>query len=373
MVSEKRGRSGDITASRRERVPTRFALTDDRGCVHQVNLRELHDSPDQRVRYVSVLAWRQAGRPPQAVFIVVLMCLPFFAGLCAWLLSGTWLASALGTSVGFSIYGFSYMAIAIGMYRLWARRRFRLHEREVSTVFLANGLCPICMYPIGMGPRQADGCLVCAECGSAWNGGRVVPFEPGAPTLDDSIPEKFGIRSFGWSNRRIVDAGGRSQTLLDGDYRRALTLAHSAAHRQRLVEARRVLRRSAAARRILGYCLAGILVLFMTMFGYTALVQVWPPVNAGLVLRAVGAVIAPLSVLLVSLMVANPFGHSANKPDAVRELLKRSLCPSCGADLSLEPMTERRRCRCSRCLATWDLDRRAIASGQGGGGSPVVK
>lgn len=356
MASERRDTTGNTTVSRgRERLSTRFALVDDRGCVHRVNLRELHESPDQRVRYVSVLAWRQAGRPPRALFTALFLCMPVVGALGVWAFSGTWLGSTLGKTGGFTIFVVGYFASVGAIFRYWSSKRFRSHGGEVATVFLSNGLCPICAYAIGATPTEPDGCVVCAECGSAWHADRVRPLGMSNSAEDLGLPERIGMRTVGWSNRRIHDAEGRPQTLLDGDYRRAIALAGSPDHRERLLEARRVLRRSAGVRRLVGYGLTAFLGLGMAVAAYANLVQAWPPVSAGLLLQFIGALCLPLTLLIVSLMIVNPFGHSADKEVAVRELLKRSLCPSCGADLSGERKSNDGRCRCTRCLAMWQL------------------
>lgn len=45
---------------------------------------------------------------------------------------------------------------------------------QMARAYLAHGYCPSCTYRLLEVPPQSDGCVVCPECGAAWN----VPNQP---------------------------------------------------------------------------------------------------------------------------------------------------------------------------------------------------
>lgn len=59
---------------------------------------------------------------------------------------------------------FALISVALAVRRALERGAERLRRDLVRT-----GLCASCGYDLGATPVQADGCHVCAECGSAWN------------------------------------------------------------------------------------------------------------------------------------------------------------------------------------------------------------
>ncbi len=45
---------------------------------------------------------------------------------------------------------------------------FLFQQRVMAEMFVANGYCGSCFYPIDEIAPEPDGCTVCPECGSAW-------------------------------------------------------------------------------------------------------------------------------------------------------------------------------------------------------------
>jgi len=59
--------------------------------------------------------------------------------------------------------------------------------------------------------------------------------------------------------------------------------------------------------------------------------------------------------VMLAFRFINPKGHSANKPTAIDEMLRRRVCPSCGGDMLKAPITEDLRATCPRCRAVWRM------------------
>ncbi len=155
-------------------VPTR--IVDDRGRVHTV--REEGYPEPERVMVEGELTkeqrrairdyermWRHArSRGYHVVLGIalgVLATAAFLASSIMWS-SGSVVHAATGM-----IFGILCVVVAIRN-PVWMRRRIVLLHHAM---FGAAGRCLVCGYEIGGVPSEADGCVVCPECGVAWRMG----------------------------------------------------------------------------------------------------------------------------------------------------------------------------------------------------------
>ena len=67
---------------------------------------------------------------------------------------------SLGDFVGFSIW---MVILAL----IYSRVHWRSTTRGMRAI-LRIGRCPSCLYELDGVPTEADGCIVCPECGGAW-------------------------------------------------------------------------------------------------------------------------------------------------------------------------------------------------------------
>jgi ferredoxin-like protein FixX len=80
-----------------------------------------------------------------------------------------------------------------------ARAQIRMPSDELKrepgrAKLLARGVCPSCLYRLSGLRTEADGCLVCPECGAAWRRDRVREFLPPAAEQPDALPMQTPAR-----------------------------------------------------------------------------------------------------------------------------------------------------------------------------------
>ncbi|CAG1008023.1 hypothetical protein PHYC_03509 [Phycisphaerales bacterium] len=239
------------------------------------------------------------------------------------------------------------LAVVVG--RLLVLRGRRRSAPAVSTVMLADGLCPACSYSFaGLGPAE-DGCFECPECGAAWNASRVVRrthFEEVAGT-GFAAPVRWWQRIGGHMGlRRLKDDRGHEGPAADARLREALRATSDPDRRARLLSARRRTTRDGVILRV------ALFLLYSGLAGF----QVW------LLLPQLRS--RPYSVMGV-LMIVGAFGflwlaqaflrsNAGIRGKTLRfEMLSRALCPRCAADLTgLVPEPDG--CLvCRECAAAW--------------------
>jgi hypothetical protein len=335
-----------------------MAVTDDVGVDHRVEFREILKTADTHARFVYSLAsrvirspmpWRGAGLVLLFYLIFVVLVQPLTKGTLFW--------TFMRTQYGFFFAQALIFTAMMFILRFSTRRRLRSGGQEFTQVFLSNGLCPVCLYPVGGMPSSDDGLVRCLECGSAWAGTRVGE----KSTQSDGNPHQrewsdyFGLKGSLWSQRSIRDASGTAHVLLDGQYPTAIKLASSAELESRLIDARAMLRESVRFRRTIGAIMAGVgLLLSFTWFG-VVLMRHWPPVTASQTISFVTSLFILFFSIGLMPLIANLRGHSANKRLAIEVMLRRKLCPACGADLEGVLLQDDGTCVCPRCLAVWEM------------------
>ncbi len=99
------------------------------------------------------------------------------AGAVGWQL--LWLAAPLYGMLGL-VVGFIVIPVVTAMITwrltlgLVRRRRFV----RIAGIYLSGGACPSCSYDLTAQEAAGDGCVVCPECGAAWEAARLrVPAE----------------------------------------------------------------------------------------------------------------------------------------------------------------------------------------------------
>lgn len=353
------GEGGDNAArvkkssTRRHIAVDHRLLTDDRGVEHvRVRALEMGDA-DERTRYALQLAEQTgAAQGPSMARVLIVAYLMALLLVVALLFTGLiavpYLFVGIIAATFLTAFAFAFRS---------QRRKWRRGAALYADVMLANGLCPACAYRVNGLPTQRDGVVLCAECGAAWRHGRIG--EPaGAPVWKDQDAlriERFVGKSMFWSGRRIRDALGHERILLDADFPKAIRLAEGPEHRERLREARRVLSRSAWLRRLI----AGLFSAWILYFMFRAQISTFPslggPLTPGGVARMIFGVFVLGWVVVLAFYFLNPRGHSANKPRAIREMLRRRLCPSCGGEMSAAEPDDQNRVECPRCRAPWRI------------------
>jgi hypothetical protein len=174
-------------------------------------------------------------------------------------------------------------------------------------------------------------------------------------TRPTPVPVRLGLTGrINWHERQIVDARGTRHGLLDKQFGRAVRLAAGADHRLRLTRARTMLRATTPLRRFLGYCFGGLVALLFLLLSAVTVRHNWPPVTVGQGVQLVVPFLFAISAYTLIAMLANRQGHSADKTVAIREMLKRDLCPACGGDLAGIERAEDGTRECRRCLAVWE-------------------
>lgn len=97
------------------------------------------------------------------------------------------LVERIGTRpIGYLSVAFPVVALGLGLLHLFGRRlpwlwRARnlssvrltsplewVDDGQMAAAMVVNGRCPSCAYPVDPARREADGAVVCAECGGAW-------------------------------------------------------------------------------------------------------------------------------------------------------------------------------------------------------------
>lgn len=264
---------------------------------------------------------------------------------------GYWLSRSLVVRLMPALGGFGYfvciIVIAMLVQRVLWRSRLQSAAKAVAGLILDEGLCPTCGYNFaGMGIEHAEprDLIACPECGGAWRRERIartVPFAPDLPLRAPSAMVTKRERVSGWS---ATDARGTRVELVYPRLTRQLAHPFSPTHAEALVRARRTISSSG---RIVRYTFAAVI----------AGAYLWALSRLGGFAEDAPAYIY-LSVLAAAFFFPTLFANFAYSPKAViRAMLKESLCPSCGADLSDTPPAARDGATsCPQCRAAWLRD-----------------
>lgn len=328
-------------------------IEDDRGVEHALHRQRENTELDEHARYALDLAEKTvAAQGPSVARVAIgayLTMLIVLIGLMLarllwvpYVFAGVVISTALGT-----------MVVILLVYR----RRWSRGAPKFADTMLGHGLCPICAYRVDGLPPLDDDAIVCAECGAAWMYARVG--ERTAPSIWQDTDKIWLERLFGkvvfWGERRIRDADGTPRTLLDAHFPKSLLLAGSEDHRERLIDARRVLRRSAWLRRFGAAVIAAVFIVMMAWSQTSNLPTLNANMSPGQLLRVLFWLYILCFFAVMAFRFFNPKGHSANKPVAIDEMLRRRVCPSCGGDMMGVTTDDRLRATCPRCRAVWRM------------------
>ncbi len=337
-----------------------LAILDDAGTQHRVEMQSVLAGADEHTRFVYSLATR-VMKSPRPLLGILVCCLigPLAIVSTIWLsrvFSGTVFGSVMQSPWAMSVVFFLFFPTWIIGERIAMRNRLYRGGPEFSRVFLVNGICPVCVYPLQGSRQEEDGFVRCAECGSAWACDRVETTRLLGPkhAVQRRMADRIGFtQQARWSERQIRDARGTRHALLDKQYGKAIDLADHYEHHARLVEAREVLRARHPMRRALGYGFGVFFALMIVIFMLTSIIGNWPPASVMQAVRLIWPLCLLWSMVFMMSLLANRQGHSANKPVAVSEMLKRDLCPACGGNLRGLERAEDGTRECPRCVASW--------------------
>jgi hypothetical protein len=226
-----------------------------------------------------------------------------------------------------------------------ARRRF---ARGLAATAVAQGFCGSCGYSLQALAAQADGCLLCPECGAAWRGLRVT-----RPHWDAAMARPLAGPP--WWRRFLTGTPSGAQRLAPDDRGRYVPMSDSrlwalSAQRRRelgptrLREIRRTTRRIGRLGRLLVtvplVLITGLCVWIVASVGEMTLLEAGLP-------ALVGAVILIAAAGLV-------LSHRFIPPARVGAVLRdHGLCGSCGASIAELPVEADGCATCSACGAGW--------------------
>lgn len=174
---------------------------------------DLHASPDES----PVELKRAEVKPPEppeeesglwgmlSGLIAILVVLALIVAGITWILQGVrWLGSML--SIPAALAGLLALLVLFGWMRLdhmigsGKQSRLNAHTRDLH-LLLRRSRCPACGYSIANQRVEADGCVLCPECGAAWNAPAFLeeyPFDEAPPLVDD-LPVIVDVRSWKYS------------------------------------------------------------------------------------------------------------------------------------------------------------------------------
>lgn len=233
------------------------------------------------------------------------------------------------------------------MYQLRRRVSPRTAKRAAD-ILLTDGVCPACAYNLA-GLPDADGVTVCSECGAAWRTTRIVRRHTFA---DRSSPSRAGMVRRVWEWAKAVEFQGPTSIKDDAGHERPvvsprLTWPSRTAEgdrRDRLVAARaEMLTHGRGQRQFSAVVMVGC---FLMPVSIKLWVGIEPDDAPFLLLFLWNAVQGAFIVLRGAQGITTAHIRGA--------MLRRRLCPSCGADLpDAAPSDEL--CHCVECGAAWRL------------------
>lgn len=248
--------------------------------------------------------------------------------------------------IGVSAYALPWVLLIAAL--IVERRVLPKRYLRSAPSLVAEGFCGQCGYSLRELPLQSDGCVVCSECGAAWNQQRVTwawwnHAEPHWSRTGFIFSKPESARAGRDSLGRIVSI----RTLQDlADLQREADGERKAA----IAAADRVLGRRSRGRRITTAIFA---LISFGAFGAIMLTQFedsrgnlnWQSFICPSIFWGVGV------ILFIGILGGDMF---TPQREIIRELATRGVCPSCTA---LWPPEERGKDRvvCSACGSTWGL------------------
>lgn len=264
----------------------------------------------------------------------------------------------VGTEIGWWA-GLPLIAIPIVVMVIVNGQVLRKIHTEMADVFVGEGVCAGCAYPLGGLRPDESGHVVCPECSASWNESRIVRFA--------EVSKKPDSLAGQWLRRASGHIGGHGPRSIHDDrevfrtaasmriIRRAVRDNTDTTCKARLRNAKRCAGRVGRHVRL---ALASIFVLMIVFhFGVIADVSRLAGGLYGIKLMLfLPLLVMPLMFSLFVIFILR--GDMGRKGAKVRDaLLTRGLCPSCVADLDgIEP--EEDGCTvCAECSSAWKLTR----------------
>jgi len=260
-----------------------------------------------------------------------------------------WLAFGLGVA-GFVLLRLLYAPV---LRRVGAGGRA---ERVIGQV-LKVGVCPSCAYDLAGLPADEDGCVGCAECGSAWRADRIGRTEP----LDKGAPDRAlgTVGLLGSSKATTRDARGRRVPLLQVDPRQVLKWEWPEQRRPHIEAAIAAAKRVTRLGRWIGFalmlCTAETIIIVMArLVIQTPGAMLVPPS----ILEAVGLSLVICALLYLYTLLAVfylPGPELLKSRRAARAFASTGICPSCFADLTKSAPEPDGCSVCPGCGAAWSV------------------
>lgn len=234
-----------------------------------------------------------------------------------------------------------------------ARAQIRMPSDELKrepgrAKLLARGVCPSCLYRLSGLRTEADGCLVCPECGAAWRRDRVREFLPPAAEQPDALPMQTPAR--GHSGDTTRDSRLNPVLCATPTLRAERAIASS----EVATRLDRIIPRLTATGRRRRVILTVVFLLFMAPALLTVvLLNRWSYSSIFI------ALLGSLGLIGVARAI---LGGSVGRPPAfiIKTLLAESLCPSCVLPLEgRQPQADG--CTVCSCGAAWKLEPSASA------------
>ncbi|HYF15446.1 MAG TPA: hypothetical protein VD971_10290 [Phycisphaerales bacterium] len=243
-----------------------------------------------------------------------------------------------------------WLAILLVAAMLIARRRQNRHliiQNASPLSFVAYGRCAACGFDLAALPTQPDGCVVCSECGAAWDTRRITRRLPGSTPEEAADACLNGLRPTGFlsdgATATLIDHAGLNTTVHGLRVRGPQPAGKSAAALDCLRQQTWKFRRN-----------------FVVPMGVLAAVSLGAAVLIGLADGLSDRVGVLMVVGCLSLIVAALCCLLSLPTDDRRELLlSHGVCASCLHDMA-DSRDGVRGCRvCAACGCSWMMRQRA--------------
>ncbi|MFK7884469.1 MAG: hypothetical protein AB8F26_09850 [Phycisphaerales bacterium] len=219
---------------------------------------------------------------------------------------------------------------------------------QLARTAVAEGVCGSCAFPLEQVPIEDDGCVICPECGAAWNHERIVqPFweSPPRQMLQTGFPLAIMPGVLPIANLFAPDDRGRYVQTPDSRLMRLLPDVKASIPKVELKRIRRGTRRIGLPWRL---ALAMFLSVFPALLFYVAWILFRDQEMLGFwIVLGLGLMVA-IPVVLV------PFGAAFNTPHQTSRVISRhGRCGSCMLPLNGAPTDQAGRVICQSCGSCW--------------------
>ncbi len=264
-------------------------------------------------------------------------------------MSGLWL-----NPLARPVLGIGGLIAVVIIARADTRRRV---AAQLAATAVAEGICGGCCYSLRDLPVEPDGCVVCPECGAAWQARRITrPHWATDASLGSRAEGGRGGTGVNWLVRFITLTPPPQQLLAPDDRGRFVSVVDSrlllvpeVRRRElgsaRVGAARRMLRRIRRVPRVL-LALPELTIAALCLYSASSFVN---GPDRGLTL----VMLIPTSIFLL-LGVGLLFSHAFYSPrQAARAMVGLSLCPSCARPLDGLPIDADGCAVCPECGGSW--------------------